>query len=224
MVLGQLKDLLRDSLGRRDLPTHLCKFFLDSGRRDIEKSHNFYWMRTVKNFNTVAAQGSYSITTGTTNGLNIPDFKDLRILFEKSSESVAWSPVETKEFEEAWQIYATDEEGEPEVAVFDNETLYLFPPVPDAAYNVRLYYWQWTANPTSNQDTDEVLTRWPELLLYSASAFGTQWLTKNPQLVQPFQAMFEREAVKVKRYSDDRLFDDQIDLTPRRGRNQFFRR
>jgi hypothetical protein len=30
--------------------------------------------------------------------------------------------------------------------------------------------------------------------------------------------------VKVKRYSDDRLFDDQIDLTPRRGRNQFFRR
>jgi hypothetical protein len=222
MVLGQLKDLLRDSLGRRDLPTHLCQFFLDSGRRDIEKSHNFYWMRTVKTWNLTIDQGDYSISTSTSNGLNIPAFKDIRILFQKESTDVAWNPVEIKDLDECLQIYSTDSEGAPEAAVIDNDTLSLFPVDPDQAYNMKLLYWQWTSNPTSNQDTDELLTRWPELLLYAASAFGMQWLTKNPQLVLPFQQMFERESVKVKRYSDDRLMDERVDLTPRRGPTDFF--
>ena len=217
MNIGQVKDIVRDNIGRRDLPTHTLDFILGSGRREIEKSHNFYWMRASKTFNLVIDQASYSITTSASGGLNLPNFKDVRVLFEKDPSFSRWSEVLINDFNQVHPLYPTDDVGEPEAAVIDNETLYVFPPLPDKAYNMNLYHWEWTENPDGNTESDEVTERWPELLIYAATAFGLQYLTHNLEIALPWQQLMQNELVKAKRYSDDRMTAERIDLTPKRG-------
>ena len=199
------------------MPSHVMDFILASGRRDIEKIHNFYWMRATKSFNLVIDQASYSITTSPSGGLNLPNFKDIRVLFEKDPAFSRWTEVEIKDFNQAEPLYPTDDTDEPEAAVIDNNTLFVFPPKPDKAYNMRLYHWEWTTNPAANTGTDDITDRWPELLIYSATAAGLQYLTHNQEISVPWQQLAQQELVRVKRYSDDRISAERIDLTPKPG-------
>ena len=219
MKLGEAKDLVRYFIGKQDLPDHVMTFFMDGGRREVEKRHNLYWMRNKLDFSLVVDQVSYSITSSGSGGLNLPNFKDVRIMLTKLSTFTSYSypPVEFFDFEKTDTLYATDDTGETEMAVIDNETLFVFPPKPDKTYDVRFYYWEWIGNPSGNTLDDELLKRFPEVLLYAATYFGVLSLTKDNTLAAPWLNMMNEEMVKLKRYSDDRAKDENLIMEVKTG-------
>jgi len=217
MTFGEIKDLVRDHIGRTDIPPHQMKYFMDSARRLIEKEQHWYWMEAQDTWSTVVGQAEYAITVTAGGGLNLPAYKDVKTLYEKTTTSSLWTEVEITDFQQARPQWSVDDTGEPEKAVFQNLSIFLFPPLPDAIYDMMMDYWQWTDNPASNNLTDELCTRFPELLIYAATMFGTKFLTKNPEEYGPWQTQFAEELKRVARFDNDRHGAERINFTPRRG-------
>src|SRR5689334_11747142 len=165
MTLGEVKDIVREHFGRTNWPTYMLDVALSSARRDVEKFENFYWMRSSVTFNTVASTQSYALISGS---INKPNFKDLRALHVKQTGDTLYTGAAVGELtrEAAFLIHPSDEENMPLAAVVDNTTLYLFP-TPDQIYNMKLYHWEWTSNPSAgNTGSDELTSRFPEALIY----------------------------------------------------------
>jgi hypothetical protein len=219
MILGEAKDMIRKLVGNDELGVPLMKFGLDSGRRDIEKVENFYWMRNVKDWSLVVDQQDYSIVDSASGGLNLPLYKDLRILLWKKTTETVWTEVPIVGFQEAELTYATDDEDFPEMAVIDNETISIFPPKPQGTYDMRLYYWNWTANQTSNLLDDEILKRWPEALIYASVARLTYLATRSVESAAPWTALMNQEIEKMRKFNKDRLRDEKFMFKPRKGPN-----
>ena len=225
MKLYQVKDIVREHLGRLGIPTKILVLALDGGRREVEKAGNWWWARATKTFNTTASTASYPITTSGGVALNLPDFKDIRALKVKASTDTRWEPVEIGQttLEDAEETYATDEEGTPEVGVIDNVTLVLFP-TPDQAFNVKMWHWEWTANPTLNTETDDLIDRFPEALIYGSLIWAYEIYLKDMQGAAYWRALLGGnpfgsggELVKIRRYNLKREWQDRIDLVPMQG-------
>ncbi len=216
MTLGDIKDVVREHFGRTGWPTYMLDAALSSARRDIEKSGNFYWMRNSTTFNTVASTQTYAITSGS---INKPNFKDLRALHVKESTDVVWTEMEvgTVTLEEASLMFATDETDLPLIAVVDNVTLYLFP-TPDDAYNMKLWHWDWTSNPsTGNTGSDELTSRFPEALIYGAMVWGCDQWEKNSEAADRWRALFSQELGKIHAHNLERERQDRVTFTPFTG-------
>ncbi len=219
MTIGEVRDIVRELVERFNIPAHVLNYAMGRGRREIENRENFYWMSvaTPKDWSTVDGQQGYSVTLSTSNGLGITNFKDIRILGTKTTSDTAYSEVDTDPpLEELAIAFATDDKGQPEVAILENDTLLLFPPDPDAVFDMRLYYWQWTANPTANGTSDELTTRWPEALIYGAT-MAVHETKKDLAGAQYWEKMMEKEIVKIHRYNIDRAWPSRFELTPRTG-------
>lgn len=214
MTYGAIKDTIREHFGRVGWPTFMLDAALASARRDIEKEGNYYWMRTSGTFNTVASTASYAITSGTINQAN---FKDLRSLHVKESTDTMWSEVEVGiiSLEEAKMSFATDDTDMPVLAVVDNVTLYLFP-TPDDAYNMDMYFWQWTSN-GSNLESDELSSRFPEALIYGAMVWGCDQWEKNSEAADRWRALFMRELEKIHTHDFERERMNRVQIAPLRG-------
>lgn len=216
MTYGQVKDVVREHFGRFGWTTTMLNFALESARRDIEKHSNFYWMRDTATFNTVNGTQSYAIGTGL--AINEADFKDLRALHVKESTDTVWTELQvgTITQEEAALGWPTDEKNMPLVAVLDNATVYLYP-TPDAAYNMKLWFWQWTANPTANTSSDELTNRFPEALIYGALVWGVEQYEKNHPDADRWRALFGQELQKIHRHSLERERMDRVTVIPMTG-------
>jgi len=221
MLLGEIKDVVRQQFGKIGWPTNMIDFALASARRDIEKNSEggYYWMRATKTWNAVATQQSYSITTSASNGLNLPNFKDVRAIRVKESTSTIWSDVSVGEvtLEEAETMYSTTETTMPALAIIDNTTLTLFP-IPDAAYNFKMWHYEWTTNPTSNTATaDELCTRFPEALIYGALVWGADQYNHDSQEADRWAAKLREQRALIHRHSLERERQDRITLYPMSG-------
>ena len=206
MKYGEAKDHVRDHIGDKDIPTYQLDYFMAQGRRELETRGNFYWMVGIKDWSTIVGQQDYSITGTSTGQLGLTNFKEMRFLVARTTGTTRWTPVRQKTFGESLTFYETSKQGIPERVVIENETLYLFPPLPDKTYDMKLFYFQWTSFPTTaNLGTDELLTRWPQAVIWGATLHGTLVRTKNLDLAKPYQDLLQMEIDKIQPYSDQRL-------------------
>lgn len=233
MNLYQVRDVVREQVGGAEaLSEASLTWCVEKGLRDIEKSGNWYWMNALKTASLVVDQGEYSIYTSTSSGLNIPNFKDSRILLVQDATLTHpfWDEVEgPKTIEEIKVLYATDDTGMPRYFTIregnTDATLELWPPDPDKTYSINWHYFQWTSLPTDvTSDDHEVLMRWPEALIYLATAQGMILKTKDLQAGAFWQSLYRNpniriddEYKKIQRYNNDRENSTRITLVPRTG-------
>ena len=225
MKLYQVKDIVREHHSRIGLPTVVLDLALDGGRREVEKAGTWWFMRATKTFNTTADTSSYPITTSGGVALGLTNFKDIRQLAFKKSTDNRWSRVEVGQMtqEDAEMEYGTDEKGEPEIGVVDNVTLLLFP-IPNAAFNMKMWHWEWTSNPTLNTSDDDLLARFPEALIYGALTWTYEIYLKDLPGAAYWRTLlggknfgFGGELAKIRRYNLKREWQDRIDLVPMKG-------
>ena len=231
MPLGKAKDVFREHFGRVGLNTAILSLGLTEGRKLIEKEGNFWWMRGTQDIVAAIGQQEYTIEDG--GDFDIANFKDARFLMQKESQESNWSPIDlgVTDQEELDMVYDDDDEGEPERAVIENATVRLYPPLPDKAYDLRLYYYEWTDNPTDNTDTDDLLKNWGMAVCYGAIIWGFEMQLKDHQGAQYWRTLlggqpFGRggEIAKLKRENFKRDWKDRIMLTPYTGAGKASRR
>jgi hypothetical protein len=231
MLLYEAKDVVREHFGRLGLPTSILTIALNEGRKMIEKEGNFWWMRTIADFVTVVGQQEYVI--GDADDIDIANFKDARALQQKMSSEVNWEPVDLGiiDEEELNLMYDEDDDGEPENAVIDNVTLKLFPPMPDLAYDMRLYAYQWTDNPTDNTATDDLLKNYGMAVVYGALIWGFEMELKDLQGAAYWRNLLGGspfghggEIARIKRENMKRDWKDKMILVPHRGPGRMTRR
>ena len=223
MNFGEVKDVVREHFGKVGWPTVMLDLALGAARRDIEKNSNggYYWMRATKTGSFTAAQQAYSITTSTSNGWNLPNFKDVRAIRVKESTSTVWSDVSVGEYtqEEAETMFATDEDDLPVIAIIDNTTIRFFP-IPDTTYNYKMWHYEWTTNPTTNTGTtgtDELTERFPEALIYGALVWGCEQFEKSYPDADRWSAKFRAEVAQIHRHSLERERQDRLTWMPMAG-------
>jgi hypothetical protein len=246
MELYKVRDIVREQVGGADaLSEAALTWAVERGLREIEKTGNFYWMEANKEFSLVVNQGSYSIYTSENNGLNLPNWKDSRILLVQENpppqppQNPCWYEVEgPKIAEEFVPGYTTNVDGMPRYFYKDEANtdviLQLLPTEPDKAYNMKWYYWNWTTLPADvASDDHEVLMRWPEALIYLATEQGLIIKTKDIQAGSYWRSLYKNpnpridsEFAKIQRYNHERSHATKIVLAPRQGsaarhRNRF---
>lgn len=183
MKFFEAKDTVREHFSRTAFPTSQLILSLSEGRAAVERHANWWWMKKEKDFSLVVDQSSYSITTSTSNGLNLPKFKDARALVWKlNAAATQWDPVEigTMSKPDADLAYATDGEGSPDLAIVDDTDLFIYPPKPQETYVMRLYHYEWTDNPVNTSD-DDLLKYFPMALVYASMAWGYEMCLKSPE-------------------------------------------
>ncbi len=65
MNVAQVRDVVRENVGRDKASEHMLTWALDEGLREIEKTGNYYWMRAVKtwlpNCDTLVARAASKV-------------------------------------------------------------------------------------------------------------------------------------------------------------------
>lgn len=219
MVFGDVKDVVRTTLGKRDIEPVIMDYIVSSGRREIEKVNNWYYMRRVVGLNLVAGTQSYSIAAG--GAIPEANFKDSRQFMYRTPTGNFFNEVPSGDRNQLDLIYTTDGRGAPQRYCIDDESgtmnLLIYPVSPDQAYVTRLLYYAWTSNPTSDTGTDELVSRWPELLIYSAVGQGFRIITKENELAKPWDEKMAAELAKLKNYDWFRRESEKNMLHPARG-------
>lgn len=239
MKVSEVRDIVRENVGRDRLSEPVLDWCLQRGLRELEKTDNFYWMEAPKKtFSLVVNQQDYSIYTATASGLNIPNYKDSRILFvsDQTLTHPEWDEVAGPEtIEEVKLEFADDDNGQPVVwtqsdvgggqGITLDSTMSVWPPKPDKTYTMELHYYQWTSLPTDvATDTHEVLKRWPEALIYLATEQAMILATKDLATGAFWRSLFDNpnprmnsELRKIKHYNLLRQHATRMTLTPRSG-------
>ena len=209
--------MVRDIVGRDVMQTHVMDFALSNARREIEKTANFYWMRSSKSWNIVVEQQDYSITTSTSNGLNLPNFKDVHALFSSITGSNQWTEVLPGDIFLLEKQYQIDAPGQPRHYVVDNTTLKIYPPEPEQTFPMKLWHFEWTTNPDNNTESDELTNRWPEALVFAGCVWGFTQVRKDEAKAQFYRDLLAREIKKIQSLNLDRMLSWRTDLVPRSG-------
>lgn len=174
-------------------------------------------------------------TAQTVQPISIPGYKDFRGALTKRPNDSDWNYVEvggiTKE--EADNHWSINDPGMPEVILIENFDLLTYPPFPDQTYTVYLFYYQWTSNPASNLATDELISRFPDALIFSSLAWAYDLELKDPQGAgywrtllagKPGEIGIGGEIAKIRRHNMQRMRQDNISMTPMTGPFQRQRR
>lgn len=226
MNLGDVKDIVREHFSRTAFPTVMLDFALAEGRRIVESHANFWWMRDEKDFSLTIGTGSYGITTSGTGNLNLPNFKDARAFHWAQPSGVRFEPTElgTITKEEADLLYDSDDEGNPELVLVENDDLIIYPANPDKAYDCRFYIFNWTDNPADNLSTDALISHFPMALAYAALVWGYEQQLKDFNgasywrvLLQGPPGRLGGEIAKLKRANFKRDTQEKISLVPLLG-------
>ena len=201
--LGQFKDLLQETLGNVELSLEMTDFLLASGRREIEKRVNVYWMTQTTDFQLIPNQASYTISAAP---ISRSAFKDIFFVsYRIFGSNSKWTDVPQRGFQILNNQFEPGEPGTPKACAVDNLSLIFFP-LPLLAYQIRLHAFEWTTNPTDNVTTgDELMTRFPEAMLYAATMTGTLLFTKDQAMAKPWADLFVAEIPAIQKYSNQRI-------------------
>jgi len=200
--IGQLKDLLQELLGNVELSLEMTNFLLASGRREVEKRINAYWMTVSTSFNLIPGVNNYTITSGI---INRSAFKEIYFASWRVNGTSKWNPLPHRNYEILNNQFDAAEAGEPRFCAVDNVTWFVFPN-PTLNYQIQLHNFEWQSNPTDNVGTaDGLMDRFPEALLYGAASVGTVLLTKDQAMAKPWLDLLVAQLPAIQTYSDARI-------------------
>ena len=111
--IGQLKDLLQELLGNVELSLEMTNFLLASGRREVEKRINAYWMTVSTSFNLTPSVNSYTITSGT---INRSAFKEIYFASWRVNGTSKWNALPHRNYEILNNQFDSDEAVSPKPA------------------------------------------------------------------------------------------------------------
>ncbi len=244
MKLFEVRDIVRENVGRDKISEHLLQYSLSQGLRNIEKTGDYWWMRGTKTWNVIINQQAYNLTTSASGGLNLPNWKKNRVLLTQDGTltNPDWDEVFGPiDIEEAGLEFADTDNGMPVIYSVDESTitateedpsattpaqLLVWPNNPDKTYNMRLHYYQWTSLPAStSSEAHEVLKRFPEALIFSATEVGIVTMTKDPTLGVYWHQKLDNpgnhhdpgEMTKIRRLNNERSQDSRTEFRPQRG-------
>lgn len=181
----------------------MTDFLLASGRREIEKRVNVYWMTVTTDFQLNVNQASYTISAAP---ISRSAFKDIYFVsYREFQTNEKWNPVPHRSLQVLANQFNPIETGPPKACAVDGLSLVFFP-LPMLAYQIRLHAFEWTTNPTDNVTVaDELMARFPEAMLYAATMTGTLLMTKDQALAKPWADLFVAEIPAIQKYSDQRI-------------------
>ena len=202
-TLGQFKDLLQETLGGVELSLEMTNFLLASGRREIEKRVNTYWMTVTTDFLIEPNQASYAFASAP---ISRTAFKDIYFVsYREFQTNAKWNPVPHRSLQVLTNQFAPTAVGYPHACAVDGLSLVFFP-LPMLGYQIRLHAFEWTTNPTDNVTAaDELMARFPEAMLYAATMTGTLLMTKDQAMAKPWADLFVAEIPAIQKYSDQRI-------------------
>lgn len=233
MQLWEAKDIVRAHFGGTAFPTVMLDHALTQGRRTIEAHANFWWMQGETDFALSIDRQTYPLESGP---ILLPDYKDINALswreplFPQGTPPVtgpgkSWEPVWVGDMpkEELDVLYDTDDSGSPDIAIIENNTMYVYPPLPNKAYLMRMYRYVWTNNPAQTEE-DDLLKYFPMALIYSALSWGYEMQLKDMQGAAYWKGLlggqpFGRggELAKLKKENFKRGWRNNLMLVPRGG-------
>lgn len=216
MKLYEVKDVVREHVGRDRVNEVILDFCLQRGLRELEKRENWYWMEASQVFDIHEDQQEYSIA----NDLQIDDYKDADLLLvsDRSQTNPAWCEVVGPEMISSTKSnFAETDSATPAFWSLreenDDPTIILWPPNPDQDYRGDFHYFHWTALPADSKSSNhEVLRRWPEALIYLATEQAILVATKDVEQATFWRLQFDNpadqhmgsELKKMKLYQQER--------------------
>jgi len=219
MKLFEVKDVVRDQVGRDKLSETMFDWCLQRGLREIEKRGNFYWMEASKLFELDNDRETQIYSIG--DDLNISDYKDAQepgiLVSDRTATAPEWNEVVGPEQEvQVKGNFTETDSGQPAFWSLreenDDPSIVLWPPALDRDYRAQLFYYKWTTLPTDvNSTAHEVLRRWPEALIYMATEQGVLLTTKDAEQSQFWQLQFINPAnpSMVTEYQKIKLYQEQ---------------
>lgn len=197
MKLYQVLDQVRENVGRDKLSEPALRYAIERGLRRIEQQDNFYWMAASKLFPIYDGQQDYSIK----DDLDIEDYKDANYLLasDRTATDPDWFEVVGPEPIASSKLnFAEGDEGAPAFWSLKEEgdpTILLWPPNPEQDFRGELHYFKWTTLPeATTSENHEVLRRWPDALIFTATAEGILLATKDIEQAQFWELRFYNPA------------------------------
>jgi hypothetical protein len=230
MKLYEVRDIVRENVGRDALSEPVLDWCIRRGLREIEKRDNFYWMEANKVFNILEDQTNPQEYVLANYGMD--DFKSSEVLLvsDRTEDDPSWTEVIGPEMiQDVKPNFSEADDGTP--AFFslredgDIPTMLIWPPVPDQDYRAHWYYYRWTELPIdARSDSHEVLRRWPEALIYLATEQGMLVKTKDPEAGMFWKALFvnanplvNTELKRIQLYQKERKSRARHDGRPSSG-------
>jgi hypothetical protein len=216
--LGEVKDIVREHVGRDSVSDVTLDWAIVRGLREIEQRDTFYWMEAHKQFHILDGQQTYPISRATDGGLDLSDYRSPNFLLvsDRTADDPSWIQVDGPEIEGQAQVnFAEGSEGTPSFfsvrEVDDDPMIVVWPPLPDQDYLAQWHYYRWTTLPTATtSDEHEVLRRWPEALIYTATAQAILVKTKDPELASFWNGLFYNPNPLIQcEYKRIKLFEKQ---------------
>jgi hypothetical protein len=198
MKLSEVKDMVREHVGRDKISDPALDYAVQRGLRRLEQRDNWYWMEANRIFEIDEDQANpqeYVLLD-----YNIVDFKEVDQLFvsDRTQTDPTWEtvqgPVEVKDTK---QNFTEGDEGKPAFfSLMDDEEnnprILIWPPVPDQDYRAHLFYYKWTTLPSAaTSSAHEVLRRWPDALIALATEQAILISTKDMEAASYWAAQFE---------------------------------
>lgn len=208
MKLSEVRDVVREHVGRDKLSDPQLDWCVQRGLRELEKQANFYWMETSVLFAIAEDQQEYTLED-----IGVEDFKASEILLvsDRTQTDPTWEECVGPEMLVDTKVnFSEGASGKPAFFTFredseDGEAILLWPPLPDQDYRAQWFFYRWTTLPASAvSDSHEVLRRWPEALIFLATEQGVITATKDIEAGQFWRAQFEREHHRLSLYQEKR--------------------
>ena len=116
---------------------------------------------------------------------------------------------------EFWEIYASDADAKPRVFTIEGEN-FVWGPTPDAAYTIKVLYYQEPVALSADSDTNGVFTLDFSLLMYASLIYSATFLKNDNRLIiwaQLYEQCLEdaMAADRLDRYSGDVLVQERVE-------------
>lgn len=137
--------------------------------------------------------------TQSVNAVQKPDRwrETISISIGTGANNNTFKPLFVREPEYIWMIYPdSTAEGTPEYYADYNLNFWLIGPTPDAAYPMRVIYYELPPILDDNNQTNYLTEYAPNLLLYAALLEATPYL-KNDERIGVWQQMYDRAALAL---------------------------
>ena len=172
---GELKTAVANFLTRDDLTARIPEFIT------LGEATLYTDLRCREN----EATASVTITTSTRTSALPTLYVQARSIYISGTIQ----RLEYRKTEEYWSVYAGLTSAKPTVYTIEGEN-FVWGPLPDAGYTAEVLYYQRLAALSAAGDTNAVLTRWPNLYLWSSLLQSAPFLGNDTRILT-WTAMYE---------------------------------
>ena len=199
---GELKTAMEDELRHDNLTATQIPRFIRQGEQRLYQKLRVRFMETIATIATTASQQTDALPTR---------FRQARSLYVSGSPNVR---LEYRTSIEFWGVYASDTNGKPVVFTIEGEN-FVWGPTPDAAYNIKVLYYQEPEALSEASDTNGVFTLDFQLLMYASLIASAPFLKNDARLLvwaQLYEQCLEdvMAADSLDRYSGDVRVQERV--------------